>query len=173
MRQRSELLNLLLSACCQRADVDSARLLVREYGADVNGDGVGRGGDRFPVICALPLYAAARAGRESAASGAGTHWPRPLASRPPLPAFSPAGSEELADFLLEKGAALSSYALLDHPDLSARLLARRLRRSIRDGQQVWAFLTPERNWVRKKVQRLRFRDRLDPSENPNLRLTSD
>uniref|UniRef100_A0A3Q3DTW4 Leucine rich repeat kinase 1 n=1 Tax=Hippocampus comes TaxID=109280 RepID=A0A3Q3DTW4_HIPCM len=77
--RRSELLDLLLSACCQRADVDCARLLVREYGADVNGD-------------------------------------------------VPAGGEELADFLLENGAALSSYALLDHPDLSARLLARRLRR---------------------------------------------
>ncbi|XP_051920210.1 leucine-rich repeat serine/threonine-protein kinase 1 [Hippocampus zosterae] len=106
VRQRSELLNLLLSTCCRRADVDSARLLVREYGADVNGDGAGRG-DRFPVICAVPLYAAARA-----------------------------GGEELAHFLLENGAALSSYVLLDHPDLSARLLARRLRRGARDGQQA-------------------------------------
>ncbi|XP_077420975.1 leucine-rich repeat serine/threonine-protein kinase 1 [Vanacampus margaritifer] len=115
VRERSELLSQLLSTCCQRGHVDLARLLVEDYGADAANDDNGTCGQRFAVICALPLYAAAQA-----------------------------GSEELAHFLLDKGAALTSYTLIDHPDLSARLLARRLQRDTQDGQQVvsvnWAGL---------------------------------
>ncbi|XP_061613512.1 leucine-rich repeat serine/threonine-protein kinase 1 isoform X4 [Phyllopteryx taeniolatus] len=106
VRQRRDLLNLLLSTSCQRGHVDSVRLLVQDYGADAK-DSNASHSDRFTVISALPLYAAVQA-----------------------------GSEELADFLLQNGAGLSSYTLMDHPDLSTRLLTRRLEHSTQDGQQV-------------------------------------
>ncbi|XP_061560358.1 leucine-rich repeat serine/threonine-protein kinase 1 isoform X2 [Phycodurus eques] len=106
VRQRRDLLNLLLSTSCQRGHVDSVRLLVQDYGADAK-DSNASHSDRFTVISALPLYAAAQA-----------------------------GSEELADFLLQNGAGLSSYTLMDHPDFSTRLLTRRLEHSTQDGQQV-------------------------------------
>ncbi|XP_077376573.1 leucine-rich repeat serine/threonine-protein kinase 1 [Festucalex cinctus] len=112
VREMSDLLSHLLSICCQRGHVDSARLLVEDYGAAAAAkEDDDDGGERFPVICALPLYAAAQA-----------------------------GSEELAHFLLEKGAALTSYTLLDHPEVSARLLERRLQRDEQDGQQVLSVL---------------------------------
>ncbi|XP_061669400.1 leucine-rich repeat serine/threonine-protein kinase 1 isoform X2 [Syngnathoides biaculeatus] len=115
VRQRSEFLNHLLSTSCQRGDVDLVRLLVQDYGVDARDNNASHC-DHFSVISALPLYAAAQA-----------------------------GSEELADFLLQNGAALSSYTLMDHPDFSERLLTRRLEHSTRDGRQVvsvrWSHLS--------------------------------
>nr|XP_057944931.1 leucine-rich repeat serine/threonine-protein kinase 1 isoform X5 [Doryrhamphus excisus] len=63
--------------------------------------------DDFAVISGLPLYAAAQA-----------------------------GSEEIADFLLQNGASFSSYTLMDHPAFSTRLLKRRVVESSQDGEQA-------------------------------------
>ncbi|XP_054625561.1 leucine-rich repeat serine/threonine-protein kinase 1 isoform X3 [Dunckerocampus dactyliophorus] len=63
--------------------------------------------DDFAVISGLPLYAAAQA-----------------------------GSEEIADFLLQNGASFSSYTLMDHPAFSTRLLRRRVVESTQDGEEA-------------------------------------
>nr|XP_061819726.1 leucine-rich repeat serine/threonine-protein kinase 1 isoform X2 [Nerophis lumbriciformis] len=63
--------------------------------------------DDFAVISGLPLYAAAQA-----------------------------GSEEIADFLLQNGASFSSYTLMDHPAFSKRLLRQRVVESTQDGEQA-------------------------------------
>ncbi|XP_072324910.1 leucine-rich repeat serine/threonine-protein kinase 1 [Scyliorhinus torazame] len=46
----------------------------------------------------------------------------PIITGQPLYAAMKTGSEEIAGFLLENGACFSSYVLLDHPELSNRLL---------------------------------------------------
>ncbi|XP_078386621.1 leucine-rich repeat serine/threonine-protein kinase 1 [Cetorhinus maximus] len=46
----------------------------------------------------------------------------PIITGQPLYAAMKAGSEEIAGFLLDNGASFSSYVLLDHPELSNRLL---------------------------------------------------
>ncbi|XP_057705282.1 leucine-rich repeat serine/threonine-protein kinase 1 isoform X2 [Corythoichthys intestinalis] len=105
----------------------------------------GRTSERRAPELPVSDFLSARSRGLCASSGRGlwrrrrrTRWrpERPLPRhRRPADLRRGASGEEVADFLLEKGAALSSYALMDHPDFSARLLARRLQRDTREGQE--------------------------------------
>lgn len=59
---RKDLLNWMLATSCQQGHLDVVRLLVLSYEADVRDCAIHS--DEFAVITGLPLYAAARAGRE-------------------------------------------------------------------------------------------------------------
>ncbi|XP_061591967.1 LOW QUALITY PROTEIN: leucine-rich repeat serine/threonine-protein kinase 1 [Cololabis saira] len=101
---RTELLNSMLATSCQQGHLDTVRLLVNGYGADV--EDCASQGDDFAVLTGLPLYAAAQA-----------------------------GNEDVANFLLQRGAGFSSYTLLDFPGFSRHLLRLRLEDTPGDGGQ--------------------------------------
>lgn len=59
---RRDLLNWMLATSCQQGHVDVVRVLVHSYNADVKDCAIHS--NEFAIITGLPLYAAARAGRE-------------------------------------------------------------------------------------------------------------
>lgn len=59
---RGDLLNWMLATACQQGHLDVVRLLVQGYGADAKDCAIHS--NEFAVITGLPLYAAARAGKE-------------------------------------------------------------------------------------------------------------
>ncbi|KAM6981427.1 leucine-rich repeat serine/threonine-protein kinase 1 isoform 2-T2 [Aplochiton taeniatus] len=99
---RRDLLNWMLATACQQGHLEVVRLLVQSYHADAEDCAIHS--DEFAVITGLPLYAAARAGKE-----------------------------EIACFLLQNGAGFSSYTLMDHPTFSKLLLRQRLQETT-DGE---------------------------------------
>lgn len=60
---RRDLLNWMLATSCQQGHLDVVQLLVHSYDADVRDCAIHS--DEFAIITGLPLYAAARAGRET------------------------------------------------------------------------------------------------------------
>lgn len=60
---RKDLLNWMLATSCQQGHLDVVRLLVHGYDADAKDCAIHS--DEFAVVTGLPLYAAARAGRET------------------------------------------------------------------------------------------------------------
>ena len=60
---RRDLLNWMLATSCEQGHLDVVQLLVQSYDADAKDCAIHS--DEFAVINGLPLYAAARAGRET------------------------------------------------------------------------------------------------------------